>query len=90
MFEAESLTPSFAEVQNVWYYNFTPTIRLRGVHRDFTLPLFGPALSTGYEGDNVLTAGEDIIKFYDEGSQNLLASQYQVKFKNANMSPLFF
>ena len=56
-FEAGSLTASFAEVQNVWYLNFTPTIRLRGVHRDITLPLFGPPLSAGYEGVNVLTVG---------------------------------
>jgi len=74
MFEAGRLTASFAKVQNVWYYNFTPTIRLRGVHRDFTLPLFGPALSAGYEGVNVSTAGEDIIKFCDEGSQKFVCS----------------
>jgi hypothetical protein len=56
-FEAGILTEFFAEVQNVWYYNFIPPIRLRGVHRDFTPPLFGPALSTCYEGLNVLNFG---------------------------------
>ena len=56
-FEAGGLTASSAEVQNVWYYKFTSPIRLRGVHRDFTLPLLGPALSTSYEWVNVLNVG---------------------------------
>ena len=67
-FEAGSLTASSAEVLNVWYYNFTRPIRFRSVHRDFTLTLLAPALSTSYEGVNVLNVGYDIIKFCDNVS----------------------